>query len=107
MGLEEAFETYMPIQDYVAIKRIAAEKLSKGGIIIPDTAGEAARPYEGIVLAIGPGRFDGKGNRSSPPPELKKGDHVCFGKYAGGESALMSEDFWLVRWDLLDAIIDP
>jgi chaperonin GroES len=106
MSLEESFDSYKPIQDYVAIKRLPAEKVSRGGIIIPDSAAEHDRPYEGIVVAIGPGRFDGKGVRG-PAPDLKRGDHVCFGKYAGAESAVMSDEFWLVRWELIDAVIDP
>lgn len=104
--LAETFETMRPIQDYVAIRRIPAEKVSRGGIIIPDTAAEHDRAYEGIVVSIGPGRFNNKGERMAAP-DFKKGDHVYFGKYAGGESALMSEDFWLVRAELIDAVLEP
>ena len=106
MSLEESFETYTPIQDYVAIRRVAPEKISKGGIIIPDSAADAYRAHEGIVIGVGPGRFDGKGVRL-PAPACKKGDHVYFGKYAGAESALMHEDYWLVRWENIDAVLEP
>jgi len=106
MSLEEIFERVRPIQDYVAIKRLPAEKVSRGGIIIPATAAEDRRVYQGIVVAVGPGRFDGKGMRL-PAPGIKPGEHVCFGKYAGAESALQDDDFWLIRWELLDAVIDP
>lgn len=106
MSLEESFDTFKPIQDYVAIRRVAAKKVSRGGIIIPDSVAESQRAYEGIVVAVGPGRFNGKGERMAAP-EFKKGDHVFFGRYAGGESALMSEDFWLVRGELIDAVLEP
>lgn len=105
-ALKEIFTRLRPIQDFVAVERIAAEKVSRGGIIIPDSAAEKQRAFEGTVIAIGPGRTHSDGVRRSVT-ELKIGDHVAFGRYAGGESALQDDDFWLIRAEEIDAIITP
>jgi len=105
-SLNEFYKDGRPLQDYVAIKRLPPKLVSDGGIIIPHTAAEHARPFQGIVVSVGPGRFDGKGKRL-PAPEVEPGDHVCFGRYAGAESALEDTDFWLVRGELIDAVIEP
>ena len=65
-----------PLADRVLIEPKEAEKKTEGGIIIPDTAKE--KPQEGTVVAVGPGKKD-------EPMELKKGDVVLYGKYAGTE----------------------
>ncbi|HNY05164.1 MAG TPA: co-chaperone GroES [Candidatus Egerieousia sp.] len=65
-----------PLADRVLIEPKEAEKKTEGGIIIPDTAKE--KPQEGKVVAVGPGKKD-------EPMELKKGDTVLYGKYAGTE----------------------
>jgi|ERR1700679_1488409 len=104
--LKKFFEKGRPIQDFVAIKRVAAEKQTRGGLYIPESAQDNRRAFEGIVVAVGPGRFDGQGVRK-PAPDFKKGDHVFFGRYAGAESALMDEDFWLVRGNEIDAVLEP
>lgn len=70
-----------PLQDRVLVKRVESETRSAGGIIIPDTAKE--KPLEGIVIAVGPGkRLD---NGDVVAVEVKEGDRVLFGKYAGTE----------------------
>lgn len=104
--LEEAFQTLRPIQDYVAVARIEAEKKSKGGIIIPDSVAEHYRSFMGRIVAVGPGRFNEAGDRLPMTPELTVGAVVCFGRYAGGESALQDADFWLIRETEIDAVID-
>jgi len=83
-----------PLKDRVLVVRIE-EKETTGGIIIPDTAKE--KPQEGKVIAVGPGKRDENGKRI--PLEVKKGDRVLFGKYAGNEikvdgveHLIMSED---------------
>ena len=103
--LEEIFTRIRPIQDYVAVARIAAEKQTRGGLYIPESAQKNNRAFEGRVVAVGPGRF--KGTVRQPAPKLKVGDRVFFGRYAGGESALMDEDFWLIRWEEIDAVLEP
>ena len=70
-----------PLQDRILVQRVEEETKTKGGIIIPDTAKE--KPQEGKVVAVGPGKTDNKGNRI--PPEVKVGDRILFGKYAGTE----------------------
>jgi chaperonin GroES len=105
-NLEEIFTRVRPIQDYVAVVRVAAEKQTRGGLYIPDSAQKNLRAFEGRVVAVGPGRFGGDGVRK-PAPNFKVGDHVFFGRYAGGESALIDEDFWLIREAEIDAVLEP
>ena len=70
-----------PLHDRILVKRIDEEEKTKGGIIIPDTAKE--KPMEGKVIAVGAGRLDDGGKRI--PMEVKAGDRILFGKYAGTE----------------------
>ena len=70
-----------PLSDRVLVVGIEEKEKTTGGIIIPDTARE--KPREGKVIAVGPGKWDETGKRI--PMELKKDDHVLFGKYAGSE----------------------
>ena len=73
--------TFEPLGDRVVVKPSEAEELSKGGLVLPDTAKE--RPQEGEIIAAGPGRLTDEGKRL--PLELKVGDKVLFAKYAGTE----------------------
>ncbi|MDR1889853.1 MAG: co-chaperone GroES [Zoogloeaceae bacterium] len=68
-----------PLHDRVIIKRIEAELKTASGIVIPDSAGE--KPDQGEVLAVGPGKRDDSGKIIAP--DVKVGDRVLFGKYAG------------------------
>jgi len=84
-----------PLKDRVLVVRIEEKEKTTSGIIIPDTAKE--KPQEGKVIAVGPGKWDEKGKQI--PLEVKKGDRVLFGKYAGNEikvdgveHLIMSED---------------
>ncbi len=76
-----------PLQDRVIVKRVEEEEKTKGGIIIPDTAKE--KPMEGKVIAVGKGKLleDGKIH----PLDVKAGDRVLFGKYAGTEVKIAEE----------------
>lgn len=90
-----------PLHDRVIVKRIEEEEKSKGGIIIPDTAKE--KPQEGRVVAVGPGKQeDGK----VLPLDVKKGDRVLFGKYAGTEIKLNGEEHLILREDDILGIIE-
>jgi len=82
-----------PLHDRVLVKRFSEEEKSKGGIIIPDTAKE--KPAEGEVIAVGQGRVadDGKVR----PLDVKKGDKVLFGKYAGNEIKIEGAEFLMMR----------
>jgi chaperonin GroES len=70
-----------PLNDQVLVLREDEEQKSAGGIIIPDTAKE--KPQRGKVVAVGSGKIDKDGKRI--PMEVKKGDRILFGKYAGTE----------------------
>jgi chaperonin GroES len=72
---------FRPLHDRIAIKRIEAETKTSGGIIIPDTAKE--KPQQGEVVAVGPGGRDESGKLI--PIDVKPGDRVLFGKWAGTE----------------------
>ena len=81
-----------PLADRVIVQPMEGETM-KGGIIIPDTAKE--KPQQGKVIAVGPGRVDDKGQRVAP--EVKKGDTVLYGKYAGTEVSVAGEDYLILR----------
>ena len=68
-----------PLHDRVIVKRVEAERTTASGIVIPDSAGE--KPDQGEVLAIGPGKRDDNGKQIAL--DVKVGDRVLFGKYAG------------------------
>ena len=82
-----------PLGDRVVVKPLEEEEVSKGGIILPDTARE--RPQRGEIIAVGPGRLDEDGKRIAL--EVKKGDKVIFAKYAGTEIKEDEEDFLILR----------
>ncbi len=91
-----------PLHDRVIVKRIEEEETTKGGIIIPDTAKE--KPVEGEVLAVGDGKILEDGKRA--PLEVKKGDRVLFGKYAGTEIKIEGEEHIIMREDDIVAIVE-
>ncbi len=84
-----------PLGDRVLIRRVEPEETKKGGIIIPDTAKE--KPMEGKVMAVGAGKYDENGKRIAM--DVKKGDRVLIGKYAGTEFKLDDDDHVIVRED--------
>lgn len=90
-----------PLHDRVIVKRIEEEETTKGGIIIPDTAKE--KPVEGEILAVGDGKIMEDGKRA--PMEVKKGDRVLFGKYAGTEIKIDGEEHIIMREDDIVAIV--
>ena len=82
-----------PLQDRVLVKRVESLTRTAGGIIIPDTAKE--KPLEGIVIAVGEGKRLDDGTRVKP--EVKEGDRVLFGKYAGTEIKLDGEEHMILK----------
>ncbi len=84
-----------PLQDRVIVKRIGEEEISKGGIIIPDTAKE--KPQEGKVVAVGKGKIHDDGVLQKL--DIKKGDRVLFGKFTGTEVTLEDEEHLIIRED--------
>ncbi len=92
-----------PLNDRIIISRIKTEEeKSAGGIIIPDTAKE--KPQEGKVLAVGPGKRDDSGKRIAP--DVKEGDRVLFGKYAGTEIKVDGNDYMIMREEDILGIIE-
>jgi len=91
-----------PLQDRILVKRIEEEETTKGGIIIPDTAKE--KPQQGKVEAVGKGKVLDNGNRVEP--DVKVGDTILFGKYAGTEVKLEGEDFLIMREDDILGVIE-
>jgi len=83
-----------PLHDRVLVKRAEeAEQKSSAGIIIPDTAKE--KPQRGRVIAVGEGKKDENGKRI--PLDVKEGDEVLFGKYAGTEVKIDGEEFLIMH----------
>jgi chaperonin GroES len=91
-----------PLQDRVIVKRLEEEAKTKGGIIIPDTAKE--KPMEGLVIAVGKGKTaeDGKLIKL----DVKAGDRILFGKYAGTEVKIDSVEHLIMREDDILGIIE-
>ncbi|HEY4711684.1 MAG TPA: co-chaperone GroES [Dehalococcoidia bacterium] len=82
-----------PLGDRVVIRPTPKEEVSKGGIVLPDTAKE--KPQEGKIIAAGPGRLTEEGNRIAM--DVKKGDKVLYSKYAGTEFKLDGEELIIMR----------
>jgi chaperonin GroES len=91
-----------PLNDRVLVKRLEEMQVTKGGIYIPDTAKE--KPVEGKVISVGPGKVNDQGNRV--PLNLKEGDKILFGRYAGSEIKVEGEDYLMMREDDILAIIE-
>ena len=80
---------FKPLEDRVVIKAVEAETVTASGLVIPDTAKE--KPQEGIVLAVGDGKFDDSGNRI--PVDVRVGDKVIYSKYGGTEIKHSGEEY--------------
>lgn len=94
---------FRPLQDRILVRRVEAEEKTPGGIIIPDTVKE--KPVEGEVLAVGPGARDDTG--TIRPLDVKVGDRVLFGKWAGTEVLINGEDRLILKEsDILGVIED-
>jgi len=83
------------------LKRIEEKETVKGGIIIPDTAKE--KPMEGEVISVGPGKMMEDGKRS--PVDVKAGDRVLFGKYAGTEIKIDDKEYVIMREEEILAVL--
>jgi chaperonin GroES len=82
-----------PLSDRMVVRPIPKEEVTKGGIVLPDTAKE--KPQEGEVLAVGPGRMSDDGVRI--PMDIKKGDIVLYSKYGGTEVKIEDEELIILR----------
>ncbi|MDD3473235.1 MAG: co-chaperone GroES [Syntrophaceae bacterium] len=86
---------FRPLYDRILVERVESEEVTKGGIILPDTAKE--KPQQGKIIAVGHGRRleDGK----VIPLELKAGDTVLFGKYSGSEIKIEGVEYLIMKED--------
>ena len=82
-----------PLHDRVIVKRVEAERTTASGIVIPDSAGE--KPDQGEILAVGPGKRDDAGKII--PMDVKVGDRVLFGKYAGQTVKVDGQEVLVMR----------
>ena len=91
-----------PLADRLLVKREDPSETVRGGIIIPDSAKE--KPQEGKVISVGPGRLDEDGKRV--PMEVKKGDRILIGKYAGTEVKIDGDEHIILREEDVLAVIE-
>ena len=92
----------VPLGDKVVVKRVEAEDVTAGGIVLPDSAKE--KPQQGRVLSIGDGVLLPDGTRSAP--EVNEGDRVLFRSFAGTEIQVMDEELLIMSVNDILAILD-
>lgn len=90
-----------PLRDKVVVERSEAEEKTAGGIVLPDTAKD--KPKQGTVIAVGPGRVLENGEVKAL--EVKKGDKVLFGSYAGSEVKVDGKDYLIMNESDILAVI--
>jgi len=91
-----------PLHDRVVVRRMEEERTSSGGILIPDSAAE--KPIQGEVIAVGKGKLLDNGDVR--PLDVKVGDRVLFGKYAGNEVKVSGEEVVVMREDDIMGVIE-
>ena len=91
-----------PLHDRVIVKRLEEERMSAGGIVIPDSAAE--KPVQGKVIAVGKGKILEDG--SVRALDVKVGDKILFGKYSGSEVKVDGEELLVMREEDLLAVIE-
>lgn len=91
-----------PLHDRIIVRRLEEGEQTVGGIIIPDSAKE--KPQQGEVIAAGKGKTNDDGKRI--PLDVKHGDRILFGKYAGQEVKLDGEEYLMMKEDEVLAIIE-
>ena len=91
-----------PLHDRIIVQRIEEEEQRVGGIIIPDTAKE--KPQQGKVVAVGKGKIEKDGKVT--PLDVKAGDTVLFGKYAGQEIKVDGDEYLIMREEEVLGVIE-
>jgi chaperonin GroES len=91
-----------PLSDRIIVKRLEQETKTSSGIVIPDAAAE--KPDQGQVLSVGPGRLNDQGKRIEI--DVKVGDRVLFGKYAGQAVKINGEELLVLREDDIVAVVN-
>ena len=90
-----------PLADRIMVKVLEAKEMTKGGIVLPDTAKE--KPQEAEVIAVGKGKVSDEGKTISP--EVKVGDKILFGKYSGTEIMMDGKEYLILKEEDILAII--
>ena len=90
-----------PLGDRLLVRRLEAEEVKKGGIIIPDSAKE--KPMEAEVIEVGTGKTDDSGKKI--PFDVKKGDRILIGKYSGTDVSLKDKEYLILREEDVLAIV--
>ena len=91
-----------PLHDRLLVERVEEQEQQRGGIIIPDSAKE--KPQRGIVAAAGNGKRLENGD--VVPLDVKAGDHILFGKYAGNEVKIEDHEYLILREEEVLAVVD-
>ncbi|MDD3484542.1 co-chaperone GroES [Azovibrio restrictus] len=91
-----------PLHDRVIVKRVEAERTTASGIVIPDSAGE--KPDQGEILAVGPGKRDDAGKTIAM--DVKVGDKVLFGKYAGQTVKVDGQEVLVMREEDIMGVLE-
>ena len=91
-----------PLHDRILVKRVEEQEVRRGGIIIPDSAKE--KPQEGKVVAVGNGKVTDDGKKIAL--DVKTGDRILFGKYAGNEVKIEDEEYVIMREEDVLAILE-
>jgi chaperonin GroES len=91
-----------PLENRIVIRQVEAEQVTASGLVIPDTAAE--KPQEGQVIAVGPGRYDDRGNRV--PLDIAVGDKVIYSRYGGTEVKFNGENLLVLSsTDVLASVV--
>lgn len=91
-----------PLGDRIVVRALEPEEKTKSGLVLPDTAKE--KPQEGKVLAVGTGRLLDDG--AVKKLEVRTGDKILYGKYAGTEVSISGEDYLILREDDVLAVVE-
>lgn len=90
-----------PLADRIVVEVLEAKEVTRGGIVLPDTARE--KPQEAKVVAIGKGKVSDEGKVI--PPEVKVGDKILFGKYSGAEITIDGNEYLILKEEDILAIV--
>lgn len=93
---------FRPLHDRILVERVESEEVTKGGIILPDTAKE--KPQQGKVIAVGNGKRTDDGKII--PLEIKVGDMILFGKYSGSEIKIEGNEYLIMKEDDVLGVVE-
>lgn len=92
---------FRPLHDRILVERLESEEKSAGGIVLPDTAKE--KPHQGKVIAVGTGKRTEDGKVA--PLEVKEGERILFGKYAGSDIKMEGKEYLILKEDEVYGVI--